>query len=319
MDWLVYVVGAIFVIGIITGFCRGAIKITVSLATTIVTLAIVFFATPVVANLITDFTPMDEVIEEKVASTISDIALSQLGIDSSDTSDGEKASGLTEETVKKVLGAAGISESTLEQYGISVKDIVEGKVNSEDLSKYGISSNLLDGLTNGSKAEDADGTSVEDVINNAEIPRDVQMTAIENADIPQIFKDLLRENNNSETYEELGVDTFAQYVGKFLAKAIVHVVAFLITFLIVTIILRAIIFALDFIADLPGVGILNRLAGGVIGIAGAAIVVWVLFMIITLLYTTSVGKSVYDAIQAQPYLRVLYEYNPIMKLATIFR
>ena len=75
MDWLVYVVGAIFVIGIITGFCRGAIKITVSLATTIVTLAIVFFATPVVANLITDFTPMDEVIEEKVASTISDIAL----------------------------------------------------------------------------------------------------------------------------------------------------------------------------------------------------------------------------------------------------
>ena len=210
-------------------------------------------------------------------------------------------------------------QSTLEQYGISVKDIVEGKVNSEDLSKYGISSNLLDGLTNGSKAEDADGTSVEDVINNAEIPRDVQMTAIENADMPQIFKDLLRENNNSETYEELGVDTFAQYVGKFLAKAIVHVVAFLITFLIVTIILRAIIFALDFIADLPGVGILNRLAGGVIGIAGAAIVVWVLFMIITLLYTTSVGKSVYDAIQAQPYLRVLYEYNPIMKLATIFR
>ena len=145
------------------------------------------------------------------------------------------------------------------------------------------------------------------------------MAAIENADIPQVFKDLLRENNNSETYKTLGVETFAQYVGKFLAKLIIHVVAFLITFLLVTIVLRAIIFALDFIADLPGVGILNRLAGGVIGIAGAAIVVWVIFIVITLLYTTAIGKSLYDTIQAEPYLRVLYEYNPIMKLATMLR
>lgn len=316
MNWLLGLVGAIFIIGIITGMCRGAIKITVSLATTIVTLVLVFFATPVVSDWIVKFTPVDEVIEGKVASAIADTAMAQLGGEE----DGEEASeGLTKERVEKVLKAAGISESMLEQYGITVDDIVNGKISSQDLAKYGISSNLLDGLNHHESEKDSDGTSAEDVINSVEIPREMQMAAIENADIPQVFKDLLRENNNSETYKTLGVETFAQYVGKFLAKLIIHVVAFLITFLLVTIVLRAIIFALDFIADLPGVGILNRLAGGVIGIAGAAIVVWVIFIVITLLYTTTIGKSLYDTIQAEPYLRVLYEYNPIMKLATMLR
>ena len=316
MNWLAGVVGAIFVTGIVTGICRGAIRITVSLATTIVTLVLVFFATPFVSDGIVRFTPMDDVIEEKVASAIVDAAVSQL---SGNGTDGEESGGLTEERVEKVLRAAGISDSTLEQYGISVGDIVNGKISSQDLAKYGISSNLLDGLNNHESADSSEGVSVKDIINNAEIPRDIQIAAIENADMPQIFKDLLRENNNSEMYKSLGVDTFAQYVGKFMAKIVIHIVAFLVTFLLVTIILRAVIFALDFVADLPGIGFVNRLAGGMIGCIGAAIVVWVMFVVITLLYTTSVGKNLYDTIQSQPYLYALYEYNPIMKLATILK
>ena len=170
MNWLLGLVGAIFIIGIITGMCRGAIKITVSLATTIVTLVLVFFATPVVSDWIVKFTPVDEVIEGKVASAIADTAMAQLGGEE----DGEEASeGLTQERVEKVLKAAGISESTLEQYGITVDDIVNGKISSQDLAKYGISSNLLDGLNHHESEKDSDGTSAEDVINSVEIPREM--------------------------------------------------------------------------------------------------------------------------------------------------
>ena len=314
MDWLVIGIGIVFLIGIISGICKGAIKITVSLATTIVTLALVFFATPMVTKLITDFTPMDEVIEDKVSSAITSVAMAQLsGGEGNESLD--EGTGLTAESVERVLQAAGVSASTLEQYNITVQDIVDGNVSSEELAKYGISSSVLDGL----KQTESSGSTIDDLINNAEIPKDMQISAIENAELPDVFKELLQENNNSEVYEELGVDTFAQYVGAYLAKLIIHIISFLITFIIVTLILRAIIFALDFIADLPGVGILNRLAGGVIGIAGAAVVVWILFIVITLLYTTEIGKGMYDTIQAQPYLHVLYEYNPIMKLATIFK
>ena len=75
-------------------------------------------------------------------------------------------------------------------------------------------------------------------------------------------------------------------------------------------------FALDIVADLPVLGIINRLVGGVIGVAGALIIVWVLFVAVTLLYTTAIGKDIYQTIQTEPVLRMIYDYNPVMKLAT---
>ena len=304
MNWLLITVGAIFLISIIVGICKGAIKIAVSLATTIVTLLLVFFATPYVAKAIAKYTPLDDLIKSQVVSTMANVATSQV------TGEG---GGLSESSVRKVLEAAGVTEDMLSQYGISIEDIVNGSISSEDLAKYGISSTVLDGLSDDKKG------SIEDAINEAEIPRDVQVAAIEKADLPDVFKNLLSVNNNSEIYKELGVDTFAQYVGSYLARLIINIVAFLCTFVLITIVLRAIVFALDIVSNLPVLGFINRLAGGAIGVIGALVIVWTVFVVITLLYTTSFGKEMYRMIQSDAILKTIYEYNPIMKLATIFR
>lgn len=304
MNWLLITVGAIFLISIIVGICKGAIKIAVSLATTIVTLLLVFFATPYVAKAIAKYTPLDDLIKSQVVSTMANVATSQV------TGEG---GGLSESSVRKVLEAAGVTEDMLSQYGISIEDIVNGSISSENLAKYGISSNVLDGLSDDKKG------SIEDAINEAEIPRDVQVAAIEKADLPDVFKNLLSVNNNSEIYKELGVDTFAQYVGSYLARLIINIVAFLCTFVLITIVLRAIVFALDIVSNLPVLGFINRLAGGAIGVIGALVIVWTVFVVITLLYTTSFGKEMYRMIQSDAILKTIYEYNPIMKLATIFR
>lgn len=304
MNWLLITVGAIFLISIIVGICKGAIKIAVSLATTIVTLFLVFFATPYVAKAIAKYTPLDDLIKSQVVSTMANVATSQVT--------GESG-GLSESSVRKVLEAAGVTEDMLSQYGISIEDIVNGSISSEDLAKYGISSNVLDGLSDDKKG------SIEDAINEAEIPRDVQVAAIEKADLPDVFKNLLSVNNNSEIYKELGVDTFAQYMGSYLARLIINIVAFLCTFVLITIVLRAIVFALDIVSNLPVLGFINRLAGGAIGVIGALVIVWTVFVVITLLYTTSFGKEMYRMIQSDAILKTIYEYNPILKLATIFR
>ena len=304
MNWLLITVGAIFLISIIVGICKGAIKIAVSLATTIVTLLLVFFATPYVAKAIAKYTPLDDLIKSQVVSTMANVATSQVT--------GENG-GLSESSVRKILEAAGVTEEMLSQYGISIEDIVNGSISSEDLAKYGISSNVLDGLSDDKKG------SIEDAINEAEIPRDVQVAAIEKADLPDVFKNLLSVNNNSEIYKELGVDTFAQYVGNYLARLIINIVAFLCTFVLITIVLRAIVFALDIVSNLPVLGFINRLAGGAIGVIGALVIVWTVFVVITLLYTTSFGKEMYRMIQSDAILKTIYEYNPILKLATIFR
>lgn len=307
MDWVLATVGIIFLICIIIGICQGAVRIAVSLATTLLTLLIVFFATPHVAKAIAQYTPVDEMIEQKVSAAITDAAKTHLSEGIGDLTGG----GLSEEDVEKALSAAGISEEELAAQGISMDDIMEGNIDEELLSQLGIADKLPSVDDEDGEGDSGDGS----ILDHMEIPRDMQQEAINAADLPDIFKDLLAVNNNDEIYEELGVNTFAQYAGSFLAKVIINIVSYLGTFLIVTIILRAIIFALDIVAELPVFGLVNRLAGGVIGFVGAAIIVWILFVVVTLLYTTVIGKDIYQAIQSNGILKFLYDNNPIMGMA----
>lgn len=304
MDFVVLGIGLIFLICVIVGIYKGAIKIAVSLVTTLLTLVIVFFATPFVADLIESKTPVDSMIKDQVMKTMASVASEQLA--------GAREGGIDSEDVRKALEAAGVSEEKLEEYGISIDDIVNGEISSEQLAEYGISKNVLAGLG----AEGSAG--IEEALENADIPKDLQIKAIEMAELPEVFKSLLSDNNNDVIYEKLGVKTFAEYVGEFLSKLIIHIVAFLCTFLLVTIVLRAIIFALDIVSELPVLGFFNRLAGGVVGVAGGLIIIWLFFVVITLLYVTAFGREIYQVIQENAILNMLYENNPLMKLATNF-
>lgn len=304
MDFVVLGIGLIFLICVIVGIYKGAIKIAVSLVTTLLTLVIVFFATPFVADLIESKTPVDSMIKDQVMKTMASVASEQLA--------GAQEDGIDAEDVRKALEAAGVSEEKLEEYGISIDDIVNGEISSEQLAEYGISKNVLAGLG----AEGSAG--IEEALENADIPKDLQIKAIEMAELPEVFKSLLSDNNNDVIYEKLGVKTFAEYVGEFLSKLIIHIVAFLCTFLLVTIVLRAIIFALDIVSELPVLGFFNRLAGGVVGAAGGLIIIWLFFVVITLLYVTAFGREIYQVIQENTILNMLYENNPLMKLATNF-
>ena len=276
------------------------------MAATVVTLVLVYFATPFVSDAINRYTPLDDMIKSQVVQTMANAASAQLG--------GEEEGGsLDAASVRRVLEAAGISEDMLAQYGISIDDIVNGNISSEDLAKFGISGDVLNGL------QGEDGASMEDIITSAEIPRDVQISAIEAADLPDVFKNLLTENNNSEMYQRLGAETFAEYVGNFLAELILNILAFLGSFILITIVIRAIVFALDIVSNLPVLGALNRIAGGIVGLAGALVIVWTAFVVITLLYVTSVGKELYHMIETDVFLNALYQHNPIMGIATMFR
>lgn len=304
MDFVVLGIGLIFLICVIVGIYKGAIKIAVSLVTTLLTLVIVFFATPFVADLIESKTPVDSMIKDQVMKTMASVASEQLA--------GAQEDGIDAEDVRKALEAAGVSEEKLKEYGISIDDIVNGEISSEQLAEYGISKNVLAGLG----AEGSAG--IEEALEHADIPKDLQIKAIEMAELPEVFKSLLSDNNNDVIYEKLGVKTFAEYVGEFLSKLIIHIVAFLCIFLLVTIVLRAIIFALDIVSELPVLGFFNRLAGGVVGAAGGLIIIWLFFVVITLLYVTTFGRGIYQVIQENAILNMLYENNPLMKLATNF-
>ena len=73
------------------------------------------------------------------------------------------------------------------------------------------------------------------------------------------------------------------------------------------------------IEKIPVIRGLNRLGGGLLGIGTGLIIVWVLFIVITLLYDTQIGKACLDSIMEDKFLTNLYNSNILMNYITKFR
>lgn len=161
-----------------------------------------------------------------------------------------------------------------------------------------------------------EGVTVSDDVENSQ---DAQFFMIENAKLPEVFQQLLLDNNNPEIYKTLGVTTFSEYIGSYLARLIADIVSFLLTLIVVTIVVRTILCTVGFIGKLPVIGGLNRIAGGILGIGTGLIVVWVFFIIITLMYDSEIGRQCFASIAENEFLTYLYENNILMNYITKFR
>lgn len=147
-----------------------------------------------------------------------------------------------------------------------------------------------------------------------EIPLSEQLSIIEDAELPEFMKAALVENNNGEIYEQLEVEYFAEYAGKFLANWVIRVLAFIITFLVVWIVIRVFVFSLDVIAELPVLHGINRGIGTVLGLGFALIFVWIGFLWLSIAYSSEIGQMCHEWVQESRILTYLYEHNPISQM-----
>lgn len=162
-----------------------------------------------------------------------------------------------------------------------------------------------------------DETTEEEVL-QTEIPREQQISMIEGADIPEVIQKMLLENNNNEVYTALGVQTFGEYIGAYVAKVIADILAFLITFVAVFIIVRIVLGMLNIVDKIPLVGGANHLVGGILGAGIGILIIWILFIVITLLYNTSLGVACMKEISESEILTKLYDSNILLKYITKF-
>ncbi len=141
-----------------------------------------------------------------------------------------------------------------------------------------------------------------------------QVLMIENMDLPENMKEMLLENNNTEAYDLLEVSGFHDYVGAYLANMIINALAYLLSFVIVWTAIRAILLALDVVTMLPILHGINKLAGGVLGIVYGVALVWIAFLLVTILCNGDLGRQFFALISANPFLLFLYNQNVIMKI-----
>ncbi len=141
-----------------------------------------------------------------------------------------------------------------------------------------------------------------------------QISLIEAAEIPDFLKEAALDNNNDEIYEQLGVTTFMDYIGQYLAKWVINVLAYIITFLIVWCVVSIFVFSLDVIAGLPVLHGINRIIGTVLGLGFALVIVWVGFLGLSIIYASEIGQMCYAWIAESALLTYLYEVNPIIEM-----
>lgn len=157
------------------------------------------------------------------------------------------------------------------------------------------------------------GITTDDILGIiGEIPKDTQISQIEDAPMPQFLKDELIENNNNTIYSVLGVENFPQYVAAYLSRLILNLVSFLVTFLLAIIIVKALMFAVNIIGELPVLGTVNHIAGGALGLVLALVIVWVGFLVMTLAYSTEAGAACFAQMEKSSILRFMYETNPVL-------
>ncbi len=108
---------------------------------------------------------------------------------------------------------------------------------------------------------------------------------IENLFLPEALKNSMIGNNNYEAYAALGVKTFGDYIGVFLANIVVNAIALLGVFLIAFLGLRLVGRSLSLVNHIPLLGLANRslgmIANGIIGYFVIQLVMFVFTMMAT--------------------------------------
>jgi len=165
--------------------------------------------------------------------------------------------------------------------------------------------------------EMSSGTSM-DILSTVETSREQQISLIEGAGLPSVIRDMLLENNNNEVYQALGVTNFVDYIGAYLTKLIADIIAFLVAWIAVTIIARVLMAVIGIVGKIPVIGGANKIAGAAVGAGIGLIIVWILFILVTLLYSTAVGQACMRDIAASQILTKLYDGNILMKFITKF-
>ena len=149
-----------------------------------------------------------------------------------------------------------------------------------------------------------------------DISKNEQISIIKNINVPAFIKDALIANNHDDMKRSLGVKSFYDYVAKYISYMLINALSFLLTFLIVSILIRVIIIIMGAMTQLPIVGTINRLGGMVFGAGEALIIVWIMFVVVTLLCETETGGSLYRQIEESQMLTYLYTKNVFLGAIT---
>ncbi len=143
---------------------------------------------------------------------------------------------------------------------------------------------------------------------------ELQKDAIGELKLPSSIKNKLINSNTADEKLSMGVDTFSEYLATSLADIVVEVLAVLVLFVIIKLILRIIISLLNIVSHLPIIHGMNKMLGGIVGLAEGVIIIWIICLLLTIVSGTAVGEQIMSEISSNEILNYIYSNNLIMKM-----
>lgn len=140
-----------------------------------------------------------------------------------------------------------------------------------------------------------------------------QESLIASLPLPETFKETILENNTAETYLSLQAKNFEEYVCRQITNVIINAIAFVIALVLAIVALAILCGALNLLAKLPILKQVNAAAGLAAGAAEGVLLVWILFVILTMFAGTEFGSNAMSMIAENPLLDFLYKNNLVSK------
>lgn len=143
-----------------------------------------------------------------------------------------------------------------------------------------------------------------------------QQQALENSgiSIPENAQNKLISSTNEVVDGILESTGLSDTLGEALATLIFRIIVFLITFILVFLVIHVIFHLLNTVAKLPVIRTVNHGAGLVAGFLQGLVAVWMIFLLVSVLSSTSLGGLVAQAIQENTVTAELYNHNLILYL-----
>lgn len=149
--------------------------------------------------------------------------------------------------------------------------------------------------------------SVNEIVAEAEI---VDTESIYNLDLPEALLDTIADGT------KVTEDAIQDYVSEALTDIVITALTFLVLVIVIYIAIKIVITVLDVITKLPFLNGVNKSAGAVIGLIQGMIYVWIACLIVTAFGDKEWAQEVFAQINANGFLKFIYNNNMIIWLVT---
>ena len=293
-------VAAVILLFAAAGYRKGFVK---KLAAMLVSVVLVSALLPWITAFLKENTPVYTMVEEQ-CRTVMEKQIGEAMFSGAEKSTGESSQAdiyrnMGREEIKALMEANGYDGSLLDA------------LSDEQLEQYKeqyIQQYFSGDTTNSGESENSGAVLL------GNLTRIEQTELIENLPLPEFLQDILLDYNNEEGYQGLGVSTFQDYLIGFIATGILNVAAFLASVLIAHLLLWLLISALSILANLPVIRVVNRVAGLALGLLQAMLVLWLAFLILSLVSGTRIGMQLMKMVESSTWLNWLYQSNLFLKI-----